>query len=133
MLLKIAPDLGEAELDAIADVLLRTGIDGVICSNTTIDHASVADDPRGGEVGGLSGKPLFERSTAVLAGMHKRLQGRIPLIGVGGILDGSDAAEKLDVGASLVQVYTGLIYRGPLLVGECVNEIRRQREASDAV
>ncbi len=133
MLLKIAPDLSETELDALAEVLLRTGIDGVICSNTTIDHASVADDPRGGEVGGLSGKPLFERSTAVLAGMHKRLQGRIPLIGVGGILDGSDAAEKLDVGASLVQVYTGLIYRGPLLVGECVNEIRRQREASDAV
>ncbi|HWX67751.1 MAG TPA: quinone-dependent dihydroorotate dehydrogenase [Rhodanobacter sp.] len=131
MLLKIAPDLTEAELDSIAEVLLRTGIDGVICSNTTIDHALVADDPHGGETGGVSGKPLFERSTAVLAGMHKRLQGRIPLIGVGGILDGSDAAEKLDAGASLVQVYSGLIYRGPHLVGECVNEIRRQREAAD--
>ena len=130
MLLKIAPDLTEAELDGIAEVLLRTGIDGVICSNTTIDHASVADDPRGGEAGGLSGKPLFARSTAVLAGMHKRLQGRIPLIGVGGILDGSDAAEKLDAGAALVQVYSGLIYRGPQLVAECVNEIRRQREAA---
>ena len=79
--------------------------------------------------GGLSGKPLFERSTAVLAGMHKRLQGRIPLIGVGGILDGSDAAEKMDAGASLVQIYSGLIYRGPHLIAECVNEIRRQREA----
>ncbi len=131
MLLKIAPDLTEAELDAIAEVLLRTGIDGVICSNTTIDHSPVADDPRGGEAGGLSGKPLFERSTAVLAGMHKRLQGRIPLIGVGGILDGSDAAEKMEVGASLVQVYSGLVYRGPHLVGECVNEIRRQREVAD--
>lgn len=131
MLLKIAPDLSEGELDAIAEVLLRTGIDGVICSNTTIDHASVADDPHGGESGGLSGKPLFERSTAVLAGMHKRLQGRIPLIGVGGILDGSDAAEKLDAGASLVQVYSGLIYRGPHLVAECVNEIRRQREVAN--
>ena len=128
MLLKIAPDLGEAELDAIAEVLLHTGIDGVICSNTTIDHAAVADHPHGGESGGLSGKPLFERSTAVLAGMHKRLQGRIPLIGVGGILDGSDAAEKIDAGASLVQVYSGLIYRGPHLIEECVNEIRRQRE-----
>lgn len=133
MLLKIAPDLSEAELDAIAEVLLRTGIDGVICSNTTIDHESVADDPRGGEAGGLSGKPLFARSTAVLAGMHKRLQGRIALIGVGGILEGSDAAEKLDAGASLVQVYSGLVYRGPHLVGECVNEIRRQREAAHAV
>lgn len=130
MLLKIAPDLTEAELDAIAEVLLRTGIDGVICSNTTIDHEAVADDPHGGETGGLSGKPLFARSTAVLAGMHRRLQGRIPLIGVGGILDGSDAAEKLDAGASLVQLYSGLIYRGPHLVGECVNEIRRQREAA---
>ena len=130
MLLKIAPDLSETELDAIAGVLLRTGIDGVICSNTTIDHAAVADDPHGGETGGLSGKPLFERSTAVLAGMHQRLQGRIPLIGVGGILEGSDAAEKLDAGASLVQIYSGLIYRGPQLVAECVNEIRRQREAS---
>jgi len=131
MLLKIAPDLSEAELDSIADVLLRTGIDGVICTNTTIDHEAVADDPHGGETGGLSGKPLFERSTAVLAGMHKRLQGRIPLVGVGGILDGSDAAEKLDAGASLVQVYSGLVYRGPQLVAECVNEIRRQREVSD--
>jgi dihydroorotate dehydrogenase len=75
----------------------------------------------------LSGKPLFARSTAVLAGMYERLQGRIPLIGVGGILDGADAAEKLDAGASLVQLYSGLIYRGPDLVGECVDEIRRQR------
>jgi len=133
MLLKIAPDLGEAELDAIAEVLLHTGIDGVVCSNTTIDHAAVADDPHGNEVGGLSGKPLFDRSTAVLAGMRRRLQGRVPLIGVGGILDGSDAAEKLEMGASLVQLYSGLIYRGPPLVAECVNEIRRQREATDAV
>jgi dihydroorotate dehydrogenase len=133
MLLKIAPDLGEAELDAIAEVLLHAGIDGVICSNTTIDHAAVADDPHGNEVGGLSGKPLFDRSTAVLSGMHRRLQGRVPLIGVGGILDGSDAAEKMEMGASLVQLYSGLIYRGPQLVAECVNEIRRQREDADAV
>ena len=133
MLLKIAPDLGEAELDSIAEVLLHTGIDGVICSNTTIDHAAVADDPHGSEVGGLSGKPLFDRSTAVLSGMHRRLQGRIPLIGVGGILDGSDAAEKMEMGASLVQLYSGLIYRGPPLIAECVNEIRRQREDADAV
>lgn len=132
MLLKIAPDLSEAELDSIAEALLHTGIDGVICTNTTIDRAAVADDPRANEVGGLSGKPLFDRSTAVLSGMHRRLQGHIPLVGVGGILDGSDAAEKMDAGASLVQLYTGLIYRGPLLVAECVDEIRRQREDADA-
>ncbi|MCW8808951.1 MAG: quinone-dependent dihydroorotate dehydrogenase [Rhodanobacter sp.] len=128
MLLKIAPDLSEAELDSMAEVLLRTGIDGVICSNTTIDHSAVLDDPHGSETGGLSGKPLFERSTAVLAGMSRRLGEHIPLIGVGGILDGSDAAEKIDAGAALVQIYSGLIYRGPQLVGECVNEIRRRHE-----
>jgi dihydroorotate dehydrogenase len=132
MLLKIAPDLAEAELDAIAEVLLDTGIDGVICSNTTIDHASVADDPQSAEMGGLSGKPLFDRATAVLAGMSKRVQGRIPLVGVGGIIDGSNAAEKVEAGAALVQIYSGLIYRGPQLVNECVDEMRRQREDSHA-
>ena len=132
MLLKIAPDLAEAELDAIAEVLLDTGIDGVICTNTTIDHASVTDDPQSAEMGGLSGKPLFDRATAVLAGMSRRVQGRIPLIGVGGILDGSNAAEKVEAGAALVQIYSGLIYRGPQLVNECVDEMRRQREDSHA-
>ena len=132
MLLKIAPDLAEAELDAIAEVLLDTGIDGIICTNTSIDHASVADDPQSAEMGGLSGKPLFDRATAVLAGMSKRLQGRIPLVGVGGILDGSNAAEKVEAGAALVQIYSGLIYRGPQLVNECVDEMRRQREDSHA-
>lgn len=132
MLLKIAPDLAESELDAIAEVLLSTGIDGIICSNTTIDRESVASYTHGAEAGGLSGKPLFARSTAVLAGMSKRLQGRIPLVGVGGILDGSEAAEKMAAGAALVQIYSGLIYRGPHLVNECVDEIRRQREEADA-
>jgi dihydroorotate dehydrogenase len=132
MLLKIAPDLAEAELDAIAEVLLDTGIDGLICTNTTIDHASVADDPQSAEMGGLSGKPLFDRATAVLAGMSKRVQGRIPLIGVGGILDGSNATEKVEAGAALVQIYSGLIYRGSQLVNECVDEMRRQREDSHA-
>ena len=132
MLLKIAPDLSGTELDAIAEVLLDTGIDGVICTNTTIDHASVADDPQSSEMGGLSGKPLFDRATAVLAGLSRRVQGRIPLIGVGGILDGSDAAEKVEAGAALVQIYSGLIYRGPQLVNECVDEMRRQREDSHA-
>lgn len=132
MLLKIAPDLAESELDAIAEVLLSTGIDGVICSNTTIDHSSVADDPQGAEAGGLSGRPLFARSTAVLAGMRQRVQGRFPLVGVGGILDGSDAAQKIEAGAALVQIYSGLIYRGGQLVNECVDAIRHQREDSHA-
>jgi dihydroorotate dehydrogenase len=132
MLLKIAPDLAEAELDGIAEVLRTAGIDGVICTNTTIDRSAVAGDPHGQESGGLSGKPLFARSTQVLRGMRARLGADIPIVGVGGILDGSDAVEKLDAGANLVQLYSGLIYRGPALVGECVNEIRRQRGAADA-
>ena len=131
MLLKIAPDLGETELDAIAEVLLAAGVDGVICSNTTIDHSAVVDDPQSAETGGLSGKPLFTRSTAVLRDMHARLQGRVGLVGVGGILEGGDAVEKLDAGAALVQIYSGMVYRGPQLIGECVEEIRRQRNEND--
>ncbi|MGN2243166.1 quinone-dependent dihydroorotate dehydrogenase [Frateuria sp. GZRR33] len=132
MLLKIAPDLGEAELDGMAEVLRTAGIDGVICTNTTIDHSTVAGDPHGQEAGGLSGKPLFARSTEVLRGMRARLGPQVPIVGVGGILDGSDAVEKLEAGANLVQVYSGLIYRGPRLVAECVDEIRRQRGANHA-
>jgi dihydroorotate dehydrogenase len=133
MLLKIAPDLSETELDAIAEVLLAARVDGVICTNTTIDHSPVAGDPHGNEMGGLSGKPLFERSTAVLRGMRKRVGTQLDIIGVGGILDGSDAAEKMDAGASLVQLYSGMVYRGPALIAECVNEIRRQQESAHAV
>jgi dihydroorotate dehydrogenase len=129
MLLKIAPDLTEAELDGIAEVLLGSGVDGVICTNTTIDHAAVMSDPHGQEAGGLSGKPLLARATAVVRGMRARLGERVAIVGVGGILDGSDAAEKIDAGAALVQIYSGLIYRGPPLIGECVNEIRRQHAA----
>jgi dihydroorotate dehydrogenase len=132
MLLKIAPDLSEAELDSIASVLLAANVDGVICTNTTIDHSAVASDPHGNEAGGLSGKPLFVRSNQVVRGMRQRLGDRIGIVGVGGILDGSDAVEKIDAGAALVQLYSGLIYRGPALVTECVDEIRRQKETRDA-
>lgn len=131
MLLKIAPDLSEAELDSIAEVLISANVDGVICTNTTIDHSAVADDPHGHETGGLSGKPLLLRSTEVVRGMKQRLGDRVGIVGVGGILEGDDAAEKIEAGASLVQVYSGLIYHGPSLVGECVNEIRRRRDHRD--
>ena len=126
MLLKIAPDLTDTELDAIAEVLLASGIDGVICTNTTIDRDTVAGDPNAHETGGLSGRPLFEKSTAVLRGMATRLDGKLPIVGVGGILDGDTAAEKIEAGASLVQVYSGLVYRGPKLIAEAVAEIRRR-------
>jgi dihydroorotate dehydrogenase len=126
LLLKIAPDLDEAQMDAIAQAVLDVRIDGLICTNTTIDRSAIAGEPLANEAGGLSGEPLFEKSTAVLRGMAQRIGEKIPLVGVGGVLTGSDAAEKLDAGASLVQVYTGLIYRGPWLLTECVEEIRRQ-------
>ena len=124
MLLKIAPDLSETELDAIAAVLASARIDGVICTNTTIERAAVAGHPRANEAGGLSGAPLFAKSTAVLRGMYARLGDSVPLVGVGGILRGADAAAKLDAGAVLVQFYTGMVYRGPGLVAECVEAIR---------
>lgn len=127
LLLKISPDLDEAQMDDIARAVSNAAIDGLICTNTTIDRSAVVDDAHANEAGGLSGKPLFEKSTAVLHGMAQRLNGRIALIGAGGILTGSDAAEKLDAGATLVQLYTGLVYRGPWLITECVEEIRRQR------
>ncbi|MHB8446480.1 MAG: quinone-dependent dihydroorotate dehydrogenase [Rudaea sp.] len=126
MLLKIAPDLSEAELDGIAAVLLAAKIDGLICTNTTIDRSAIAGAPHAEEAGGLSGKPLFQKATSVLHGMVKRLAERIPLIGVGGILDGTDAADKISAGASLVQFYSGMIYRGPALIGESVEAIRKQ-------
>lgn len=127
MLLKIAPDLADAELDGIAEVVAAAKIDGVICTNTTIDRAPVAGHRHANEAGGLSGKPLFAKSTAVLRDMTQRLGGKIPVIGVGGIVSGADAAAKLDAGASLVQFYTGMIYRGPTLIGECVEAIRKIR------
>ncbi|MFZ2236665.1 MAG: quinone-dependent dihydroorotate dehydrogenase, partial [Dokdonella sp.] len=104
-------------------------IDGVIATNTTLDRDAVAGDPRQGESGGLSGRPLMKKSTDVLRGMSQRLAGRIELIGVGGISCGSDAVAKHEAGAALVQLYTGLIYRGPALIGDCV-EAWRSAKAS---
>ena len=127
ILLKIAPDLVEAELDAIAEVLLASTIDGLICTNTTIARDAVVGAAHADEAGGLSGRPLFAASTRVLAGMRGRLGGRLPLVGVGGILAGTDARAKVDAGACLVQFYTGMVYRGPALIGECVDALRAAR------
>ncbi|HET7162837.1 MAG TPA: quinone-dependent dihydroorotate dehydrogenase [Rhodanobacteraceae bacterium] len=132
LLLKIAPDLDDAQMDAIATALLESGIDGLICTNTTIHRSAIAGAPHANETGGLSGKPLFEPATEVLRGMAQRLGDRIPLVGVGGVLTGSDAADKISAGAKLVQIYSGLIYRGPWLLTECVEEIRRQSADSPA-
>ncbi len=116
LVLKIAPDLEPEQVVAIADRLLHHRIDGVIATNTTVSRDGVAHLPHGQEAGGLSGAPLREKSTAVIRALHANLGDAVPIIGVGGILNGADALEKIEAGASLVQVYTGLIYRGPDLV-----------------
>lgn len=114
--LKIAPDLALEEVNEIADLLLEYQIDGVIATNTTLSRVPVEGMEHAEEVGGLSGEPVREKSTLVISQLSKRLQGALPIIGVGGILTGADAVEKIAVGASLVQVYSGLIYKGPQLV-----------------
>ena len=122
--LKIAPDLEDAQIRGIAAVARRAQIDGIVATNTTVSRAGVEDCPNAFQAGGLSGAPLRERATRVLRILSAELQGEIPLIGVGGILCGADAAEKIDAGATLVQLYTGLVYRGPQLVNECIETIR---------
>ena len=123
LLLKIAPDLTEDEIAAIAALLLKHGIDGVIATNTTLARDAVADLPGGNETGGLSGAPLRDRSNEVIRQLFQALHGRIPIIGVGGILNAEDARQKIDAGANLVQVYSGLIYRGPKLIPELVRAL----------
>lgn len=129
MLVKIAPDLSDSDIDAVARVLGDMQVDGVIATNTTVSRLSVQDHPLARETGGLSGAPLMGQATLVLRRLRTRLPDTIPLIGVGGILSGADAVAKMSAGASLVQCYTGLVYRGPELIRECVEAIRRRREA----
>jgi len=122
---KIAPDLDEPAINAVARLLVRHRIDAVIATNTTIARDGVAGRPHADEAGGLSGAPLRERSTAVLRILARALDGALPIIGVGGILAAADAREKIDAGAALVQLYTGLIYRGPDLVADCVRALAK--------
>ena len=116
--IKIAPDLSEADIDMIADRLLAHGIDGVIATNTTVSRAGVERSPHHQEAGGLSGKPLQHAATTVVCRLAQQLKDRIPIIGVGGIDSAAAATEKFVAGATLVQVYSGLIYRGPNLLRE---------------
>lgn len=118
--LKIAPDLEDAQITTIADALRRHRIDAVIATNTTIARDKVKGLRHGNEQGGLSGAPVREASTRVVKALATALADEVPIIGVGGILSARDAREKIDAGAKLVQVYSGLIYRGPALVRECV-------------
>ena len=120
--LKIAPDVDEDQLTDIADALRRHRIDGVIATNTTLSREAVKGMPMATETGGLSGAPLTQRSTEVVAGLARRLEGELPIIAVGGVMTGRDALDKLEAGAALVQIYTGFIYRGPNLITEAVRE-----------
>jgi dihydroorotate dehydrogenase len=123
LVLKIAPDLAPEDIPSIAASVQRHAIDGVIATNTSLSRRGVEDLPHANEAGGLSGAPIRDRATAVLKEFSNSLP-QTTLIGAGGILSGSDAAEKFSNGAALVQLYTGLIYRGPHLVAECVSAYR---------
>ncbi len=127
--LKIAPDLDDAGIEAVADRVVARGIDAVIATNTTLSREGVERLAASREPGGLSGMPLKARATAVVAKLRRILPASIPIIGVGGIASARDAREKLDAGASLVQLYTALVYRGPGLVGEIVRGLAAMKTA----
>ena len=129
LLIKLAPDLVDEEIDGIGKVLTAAGIDGVIATNTTVDRSQVQGQRHAEEEGGLSGRPLYGHSTYVLRRLRAHLPKEIPIIGVGGIMSGAEAAGKIAAGASLVQLYSGLVFRGPSLIADSVNAIRRRKEA----
>ena len=124
MLLKIAPDIDGEQVKNIADALLRHRFDGVIATNTTISRDAVKGLRHAEEAGGLSGAPVFNASNQVIRSLKAELGDALPIIGVGGILSGADARAKVDAGAALVQLYSGLIYRGPALIRECADALR---------
>jgi dihydroorotate dehydrogenase len=121
ILLKIAPDLSNGQLDDIIEIVRETQIEGVIATNTTLDRSNLSTDSTNLErigAGGVSGKALEKRSTEVIRYLHQQSGGAFPIVGVGGIFSAKDAIEKLEAGASLVQVYSGMIYEGPNLIKE---------------
>ena len=122
--LKIAPDIDADQISNIAAALLRHKIDGVIATNTTTSRRDVENERHHEEAGGLSGQPVFQQSTIIVRALKRELGDAIPIIGVGGIMRGADAKAKIEAGASLVQLYSGLIYAGPALVRECANALR---------
>jgi dihydroorotate dehydrogenase len=128
VLVKIAPDLEAAALTAIARTVRESGASGLIATNTTIERPGLDEEPVAKEAGGLSGAPLKPRALAVLAQLRRELGPDFPLVGVGGILSGSDAAERRAAGADLVQLYTGFIYKGPPLVRECARSLLNSRD-----
>ena len=125
LVVKIAPDLDDTQIEAIARIVVKHGMDGITATNTTLSREKVAGQEHAEETGGLSGAPVFEASNKVIATLAHHLDGALPIIGVGGIMSGTDARAKIAAGASLVQFYSGLIYRGPGLVAEIARALRR--------
>ncbi|TJZ65384.1 quinone-dependent dihydroorotate dehydrogenase [Chitiniphilus eburneus] len=125
--LKIAPDLEAHQIQDIAERLVEHRFDAVIATNTTLSRVGVEHAPHGKEAGGLSGAPVRAKSTHVIRELAELLQGEVPIIGVGGILCGDDAVEKIHAGAKLVQLYSGLVYHGPTLVGDCAEAVAHAR------
>jgi len=132
LLVKIAPDLSREQIDAIADCLPKFEIDGVIATNTTIDRQAVANHHHAHQSGGLSGAPLHEMTLPIIEQLRKRLGSSFAIIGVGGIMRGQHAAEKIAAGANAVQLYTGLVYQGPSLVADCVSAMASSQKAAQA-
>jgi dihydroorotate dehydrogenase len=124
LFLKIAPDLEQNDIKLIADLLVEFKIDAIIATNTTIARDAVQDLEFGQEAGGLSGAPVRDASTKVIGSLKEYLGDAIPIVGVGGIMSGKDGQEKIAAGASLVQIYSGLIYRGPKLISECAAALK---------
>lgn len=127
MFVKIAPDLDDDQVQVIAATLQKNAIDGVIATNTTLARDAVKGLPHGEEAGGLSGRPVFEASNRVIRGLRAALGPGFPIVGVGGVFSGADACAKLDAGADLVQIYTGIIYQGPALVAEAARAMAARR------
>ena len=123
LVVKVAPDMDEDELQSLASTLRQLKLDGVIATNTTLDKSAVEGLRYGEEAGGLSGRPLTEKSCEITRQLADALEGDLPIIGVGGIFSAEDAVERIEAGASLVQLYTGFIYRGPSLISECAEAI----------
>ena len=124
---KIAPDLEDAMVNDVVSAIINAGADAIICSNTTISRAGVDGHAHAAETGGLSGAPLTQRADTMLAKVVKASGDRVPIIGVGGIMSVADARRKIDIGASLIQIYTGMLYRGPGFVGELVRGLARAK------
>jgi dihydroorotate dehydrogenase len=126
IVVKLAPDIAEADLPGIVEVIVARGLDGIAVGNTTLARTGLTDARQGDEPGGLSGRPLFHRSTVALARVHQLARGAVPLIGIGGIDSGAAAVAKIEAGATLLQLYTGLVYEGPALISRLKAELVAQ-------